>query len=247
MASALVNRAIQAQPNNARLHFLNGEIYLAWSAHGFPQYRDLAGIAFRVALATDPSFLPAAQALGAYYAQGRNYPASELSYAAAVNQDPSKSETLRALALSAYLAGHPTTARWAGDRALQLAPSSWSPADSALAALAHAGSGDMQGAQAFLSRYAASGRDPEEVHRLARAVEAWPRILAEVPPAAAPATSTPRLLHMPVASRSAKAAAVLAPPRRRLSRAASRSLHPSLQRTRRQRLRPLPRQPVLRW
>ena len=188
VASALVNRALQGDPGNTRLHFLNGQIYLAWSKIGFPQYRDLAGVAFRLALQNDPSNLAAARALGAFYSGQGAYPSAVIALAEVINLNPGDWGDLWALARATYLAGQPTVAKWAIDTALST-PGAEEPGPGflALAALASAAAGDALAATSFTQRYAAAVVEPAKVAQLERAVTEWPAIRAAATVAAAAA------------------------------------------------------------
>ena len=76
-ASALVNRALQSDPRNPRLNYLNGLIYDAKSTPAAG--RELARVGYEVALRNDPTFWPAAYQLGLLAMDNRDALLAELN------------------------------------------------------------------------------------------------------------------------------------------------------------------------
>jgi tetratricopeptide (TPR) repeat protein len=194
VASGLVNRALQSWPYDADLHYLNGQIYAAWSGIGYPQYRDLAETAYELTLKLDPGNTGAADKLAGLYLDRGAYDDAVLVLARAVNLDDTDARAYRRLAVAAYFDERFAVAKWAADRALALGAARGSPAAAdgdflLVAALATAASGDVTGARTLLSRSAAAHpRSPAQLQSLARAIDAWQAVRQKA--AAVPAPST---------------------------------------------------------
>jgi tetratricopeptide (TPR) repeat protein len=185
VASGLVNRALQSWPFEADLHYLNGQIYAAWSGLGYPQYRELAETAFELTLDLDASKSAAAGALAEMFLKRGAYHEAMVVLARAANLDPSDRETLKLLAMAAYFDQRFSIATWAADRALALGTGGTVDGTReegdflAVAALAVAASGDPARGRALLARsVAVQPRDPAELHSLTRGLSDWQTVRA---------------------------------------------------------------------
>lgn len=177
IASSLINRAIQSYPSNADLHYTNGLIYLGWSELGYPQYRELAEIALRVAIQLDPARIESAQILGDVFLARRAYGAALVTLAHAVNQNPENNEAIGSLAAAAYFGERFAVAKWAtdilveaGQDGVELQP---------LIALANAAVGDVPASERAMSRYALLQTNQASVQRLRRALSEWSSVRSE--------------------------------------------------------------------
>ena len=186
-ASALVNRALQSDPRNPRLNYLNGLIYDAKSTPAAG--RELARVGYEVALRNDPTFWPAAYQLGLLAMDNRDALLAERWLLTAAAYAPREAIVAYALARAAYCAGDYGTAAAALERALAISPPD--SRDSYLtASLVKAATGDGAGASAWLSRYRGVADDVRYDEARDRTQELLTRVMyqaAPVPSGTAPA------------------------------------------------------------
>jgi len=197
-ASALVNRALQSDPRNPRLNYLNALIYDAKSTPAAG--RELAQVGYEVALRNDPTFWPAAYQLGLLAMDNRDALLAERWLLTAAAYAPREAIVAYALARAAYCAGDYGTAAAALERALAISPPD--SRDSYLtASLVKAATGDGAGASAWLSRYRGVADDVRYDEARNRTQELLTRVMyqaAPVPPGTAPAAppAPPKLLDL---------------------------------------------------
>ena len=197
-ASALVNRALQSDPRNPRLNYLNGLIYDAKSTPA--SGRELARVGSEVALRNDPTFWPAAYQLGLLAMDNRDALLAERWLLTAAAYAPRESIVAYALARAAYCAGDYGTAAAALERALAISPPD--SRDSYLtASLVKAATGDGAGAAAWLSRFRGVADDVRYDEARGRTQELLKRVMyqaAPPPPGSAPAAppALPKLLDL---------------------------------------------------
>ena len=179
-ASALVNRALQSDPRNPRLNYLNGLIYDAKSTPAAG--RELARVGYEVALRNDPTFWPAAYQLGLLAMDNRDALLAERWLLTAAAYAPREAIVAYALARAAYCAGDYGTAAAALERALAISPPD--SRDSYLtASLVKAATGDGAGASAWLSRYRGVADDVRYDEARDRTQELLTRVMYQAAPA----------------------------------------------------------------
>jgi hypothetical protein len=148
-SSTAVNRALQADPQNVRLNFLNGLIYDAGSTPG--DGRELARVGYEIAVRNDSTYWPAAYQLGLLAMDNRDPLTAERWLLMALSNAPREPEVAYALARAAYCAGDYDTAAAALSRARSLASESRN--DHFLtAALVSASTGDNAATSLWLKR-----------------------------------------------------------------------------------------------
>ncbi len=179
-ASALVNRALQSDPRNPRLNYLNGLIYDAKSTPAAG--RELARVGYEVALRNDPTFWPAAYQLGLLAMDNRDALLAERWLLTAAAYAPREAIVAYALARAAYCAGDYGTAAAALERALAISPPD--SRDSYLtASLVKAATGDGAGASAWLSRYRGVADEVRYDEARDRTQELLTRVMYQAAPA----------------------------------------------------------------
>jgi Flp pilus assembly protein TadD len=170
-ANQHLNLALNIDPENAQLHYLNAIAYhLGWR-NGQTSNAQLAEAGYLTALGIDPNLPQAARQLGMLYAETKRFDAASAALAKAVLLDPSDVEAHLALSLSAYYAHKPFLASWAARRAYQLSQSKDDPAILQALAITSAASGDITTAERF--RLDLVQIDPKLGERLRRRISRW--------------------------------------------------------------------------
>ena len=179
-AGTLVNRALQSDPRNPRLNYLNGLIYDAKSTPA--SGRELARVGYEVALRNDPTFWPAAYQLGLLAMDNRDALLAQRWLLTAAAYAPREAIVAYALARAAYCAGDYGTAAAALERALAISPPD--SRDSYLtASLVKAATGDGAGASAWLSRYRGVADEVRYDEARDRTQELLTRVMYQAAPA----------------------------------------------------------------
>jgi Flp pilus assembly protein TadD len=154
-AHAAAERALQRNPGNAELQFLNGLAYHLAAAKGDAGAYDLARVGYESSLRFDPNAYWPAYMLGALEFERGDWREAQEHFSAAALKAPDDWRALSGLAAASYYAGDSALAWLAAERAAKIAPRE--PQALRIAALTADAAGDDKAATRFASAYAAAG------------------------------------------------------------------------------------------
>ena len=144
-AGKCLNRALEVDPTNAKIHLLNGINYQLQSRDGNMQQLDVARAGFIQALKFDPSLAVASLQLGRVYKTEKEYIKAQEEFSNTLLIDPKNQGALYELATTSYLMGDLKTARPMIERYVKRYPRDAPGLHSA--AIIRAATGDAKGAQ----------------------------------------------------------------------------------------------------
>ncbi len=177
-ASAGLNRALKFDPQNARLHFLNGLVYHLRAEAGDASLFELAEVGYRLALQFDPGDAAAARQLGYLKYRQQRFREAQDAFAYALLLEPEDVTSLQGLAAASYYARDLDTASAAIAKALERAGGT--PRILRTAAMIAAAAGRFDEAETFAARYDRQSEVSRyRVRRLFERVAAWKRLHRE--------------------------------------------------------------------
>ena len=194
-ASACFNLALQVQPKNSHLHFLNALNYELMSRDGNDRL-EVARAGYEQALQFNPNNVLAAECLGLLHTRQQNYSAAKEILAKGLMLAPENTKMLHSLAIASYFTGDVDTAYKAISQARKHAPENARYLKTAT--MVYGAVGKKDEAQTLLSSYEKVG-EARTYNILKKRLEDWesfhnekpvagkrPTQLAQVGPGAAP-------------------------------------------------------------
>ncbi|MBC8339745.1 MAG: hypothetical protein ISR51_08120 [Rhodospirillales bacterium] len=179
-AGAGFNRALKFDPQNARLHFLNGLVYHLRAERGDAGQYEMAEVGYRLALQFDPGDAPAARQIGHLKFRQQRFREAQNAFAYALLIDPGDAGAGQGLAVSSYFAQDLKTAVAAVTKAILRTPSD--PGALRTAAMVAAARGDFVEADGFRDRYlSAASAKPYQAARLQSRIRDWKRLYQRRP------------------------------------------------------------------
>jgi tetratricopeptide (TPR) repeat protein len=109
-AHLAVNEALQLDPRNSHLHFLNGFIYHLQARQGDTQKGELAQEGYQQALRIDPGNWIAQEFLGLAFMDLKQFDRAKLAFSDVLLVTPDSSVAIYGLMVASYLTGDPKTA-----------------------------------------------------------------------------------------------------------------------------------------
>ncbi len=109
-AQLAVNEALQLDPRNAYLHFLNGFVYHLQALRGDTQKAEIALEGYQQSLRIDPSNWIALEFMGLAYMDLKRYDFSKQAFADALLLTPESAPSISGLMIASYLSGDAKTA-----------------------------------------------------------------------------------------------------------------------------------------
>ncbi|QAU34829.1 secretion protein [Janthinobacterium sp. 17J80-10] len=109
-AQLAVNEALQLDPRNSHLHFLNGFIYHLQARHGDTQKNEMALEGYQQALRIDPGNWIAREFLGLAYMDLKQFDRARLAFSDVLLMTPESAVSLYGLMVASYLTGDARTA-----------------------------------------------------------------------------------------------------------------------------------------
>lgn len=120
-AHLVANEALQLDPRNSYLHFLNGFIYHLQSLQGDTQKGELALEGYRQSLRIDPSNWIAQEFLGLAYMDLKRFDHARQAFSEALLLNPDSTPSINGLMVASYLTGDAKTACAMADQFLKVA------------------------------------------------------------------------------------------------------------------------------
>lgn len=171
-AQLSVNEALQLDPRNAHLHFLNGFVYHLQARQGETQKAELALEGYQQALRIDPGNWIAQEFLGLAYIDLKQFNNARISFSETLLLTPESSVSVYGLMVASYLTGDAKTACAMADQFRKI--SAEPPQGflrSSIAVYASCGSFDQaRGMRTLLVQRGAGGA---EVERINQRLEQW--------------------------------------------------------------------------
>ncbi len=121
-ASRALNEALQLDPGNSQLHFLNGFIYHLQARQGDAQKSPMAIEGYQQALRLEPGNWIAQEFLGLAYLDQRNFDEARQEFAQVLLMAPDSAVSIYGLMASAYLTGDAVTACAMADQYQKVVP-----------------------------------------------------------------------------------------------------------------------------
>lgn len=109
-AQLAVNEALQLDPRNAYLHFLNGFVYHLQALRGDTQKAEIALEGYQQSLRIDPSNWIALEFMGLAYMDLKRFDLAKQAFADALLLTPESAPSISGLMISSYLSGDAKTA-----------------------------------------------------------------------------------------------------------------------------------------
>lgn len=109
-AHLAVNEALQLDPRNSHLHFLNGFVYHLQARQGDTQKAELAQEGYQQALRMDPGNWIAQEFLGLAFMDLKQFDRAKLAFSEVLLLTPDSSVAIYGLMVASYLTGDPKTA-----------------------------------------------------------------------------------------------------------------------------------------
>ena len=109
-AHLAVNEALQLDPRNAHLHFLNGFVYHLLAMQGDTQKGEMALEGYQQALRIDPSNWIAREFLGLAYMDLKQFDRARLAFSDVLLMTPESTVSIYGLMVTSYLTGDARTA-----------------------------------------------------------------------------------------------------------------------------------------
>lgn len=122
-AHQAINEALQLNPRNSYLHFLNGFVYHLQARQGDSQKGELALEGYQQALRLDPSNWIAQEFLGLAYIDLSRFEHAKLAFSEALLYRPDSAPSIYGLMTAAYLTGDANTACAMADQYLKVSES----------------------------------------------------------------------------------------------------------------------------
>lgn len=119
-AQQALNEALQLDPRNAHLHFLNGFVYHLQARQGDIQKADLALEGYQQALRIDPGHWIAQEFLGLAHIDLKQFAAAKRAFSEVLLLTPQSARSIYGLMVSAYLTGDAKTACAMADQFLKV-------------------------------------------------------------------------------------------------------------------------------
>lgn len=119
-AHLAINEALQLDPRNSHLHFLNGFIYHLQALQGDSQKGELALEGYQQSLRIDPSNWIAQEFLGLAYMDRKHFDQAKAAFSEALLLTPESAPSINGLMVSAYLTGDARTACAMADQYLKV-------------------------------------------------------------------------------------------------------------------------------
>ncbi len=119
-AHLAANEALQLDPRNSYLHFLNGFIYHLQSLQGDTQKGELALEGYRQSLRIDPSNWIAQEFLGLAYMDLKRFDHARQAFSEALLLNPGSTPSINGLMVASYLSGDAKTACAMADQFLKV-------------------------------------------------------------------------------------------------------------------------------
>jgi len=120
-AHLAINEALQLDPRNSHLHFLNGFVYHLQALQGDTQKAKLALEGYQQALRLDPSDWIAQEFLGMAFMDLKQFQQAKRAFSEALLLTPESTPSLSGLMVAAYLTGDARTACAMADQFLKVA------------------------------------------------------------------------------------------------------------------------------
>lgn len=114
-AGRLFNAALKFAPDSGELNLLAGLVYHLEFNRGLPDSKDLAEVAYQLAIRQSPADARPLVQLGRLHLDTRQYELANDDFSRAVERDPSSTDAIMGLLQSSYLTGDLKTAFWAND------------------------------------------------------------------------------------------------------------------------------------
>jgi tetratricopeptide (TPR) repeat protein len=126
-ANLAVNAALQLDPRNSHLHFLNGFVYHLQARQGDTQKTEMALEGYQQALRIDPSNWIAQEFLGLAYMDLKQFDRARLAFSNVLLMTPESAVSIYGLMVASYLTGDARTACAMADqyRKVRLEPNRW--------------------------------------------------------------------------------------------------------------------------
>jgi len=109
-ANQIINEALQLDPRNSYLHFLNGFVYHLQARQGDTQKGEMALEGYQQALRIDPSNWIAQEFLGLAYMDLKQFDRAKLAFSDVLLMTPESSVSIYGLMVASYLTGDAKTA-----------------------------------------------------------------------------------------------------------------------------------------
>lgn len=171
-AHQAVNEALQLDPRNAQLHFLNGFVYHLQARQGDTQKGEMALEGYQQALRIDPTHWIAQEFMGLAHMELKQFDKARLAFSDVLLLTPDSAMSIYALMVSSYLTGDAKTACAMADQFRKVATAP-SRAFLRSSISVYGSCGDFTQADAMRQAFVQQGGDGPEVERTDRRLAQW--------------------------------------------------------------------------
>ncbi len=187
-AQQAINEALQLDPRNSHLHFLNGFVYHLQARQGDTQKTELALEGYQQALRLDPGNWIAQEFRGLAHMDLKQFDPARRAFSDTLMLTPDSTVSLFGLMVASYLTGDAATACAMADQFRQVSTGLQTGFLRSSVAV-YASCGRFAQAEDMRALLAQQADDGQEVQRADRRLGQWKQVYSRLPAAAAAATS----------------------------------------------------------
>lgn len=189
-AQRAVNEALQLDPVNSYLHFLNGFIYHLQARQGDTEKNEMALEGYRQALRINPGNWIAEELMGLAYLEQKQFDRARLAFSNVLLMTPDSAVSLYGLMVASYLTGDAATACTMADQYLK-EPKPPDPGFVRSSVAVYASCGRFDQADRMGAILKAQDKDGFDSLRVQRRLTQWKAFYQTQPPQAGTALATP--------------------------------------------------------
>lgn len=189
-AQRAVNEALQLDPVNSYLHFLNGFIYHLQARQGDTEKNEMALEGYRQALRINPGNWIAEELMGLAYLEQKQFDRARLAFSNVLLMTPDSAVSLYGLMVASYLTGDAATACTMADQYLK-EPKPPDPGFVRSSVAVYASCGRFDQADRMGAILKAQDKDGFDSRRVQRRLTQWKAFYQTQPPQAGSALATP--------------------------------------------------------
>ena len=206
-AQQAVNEALQLDPLNSYLHFLNGFVYHLQARQGDTEKNEMALEGYRQALRINPGNWIAEELMGLAYLEQKQFDRARLAFSNVLLMTPDSGVALYGLMVASYLTGDAATACTMADQYLK-EPKTPDPGFVRSSVAVYASCGRFDQAERMEAILKAQDSDGFESKRAQRRLAQWKAFYQARAPQAGTALSAPAMLPASYALTAASASSI---------------------------------------